>query len=240
LAKECSEYRGQAGDHCTLVRSNVEEIPVGSKVFYLVAADLKKGTYDGDVELRVSPGNVAFGHCVVTDLFATVPSTVVGHCAFAGGTGRFKGFSAQIVVTFDGGNPALYGWNGTYNFTSGRSGELHAIKDCIGTYLGRAGDFCTITRSNVERIELGSRVVYQTAAGATSLNSDVILYPPGSGKGIAFGHCALDFASGLGHCTFSGGTGEFEEFHASVTVTCAQGICALDGTYTFSNEDDED
>jgi hypothetical protein len=123
---------------------------------------------------------------------------------------------------------------------SPRSGALHLVKDCIGTYLGRAGDFCTITKSNLEQIKLGSRVVYQTAAGATSLNSDVILYPPNSGKNLAFGHCALDFASGLGHCTFSGGTGRFKEFHASVTVTCAQGICALDGTYTFNNKNDED
>jgi hypothetical protein len=224
-----------------MVRSNLKEIPIGSKVFYLAAADLVHGTYDGDVELRVSRDNVAFGHCVVTDLFSTTPNTVTGHCAFAGGTGRFKGFSAQIVVTFDGGNPVLYGWNGTYDFTNGRSGELHATKDCAGTYLGRAGDFCTIIRSNLEQIKLGSRVVYQKAAGPGSLDTDVILYPPRSTKAIANGHCALDFATGIGHCTFAGTTGELKGFRASVTVTCeANNTCALDGTYSFSKNGEED
>jgi hypothetical protein len=123
---------------------------------------------------------------------------------------------------------------------SGRSGALHLTKNCIGTYNGGAGDFCTITASNINQIKLGSRVVYQRAAGPTSLNSDVILYPPNSGKNLAFGHCALDFTTGLGHCAFSGGTGKFEAFNASVTVTCAAGICALDGTYSFSKGDEED
>ncbi|MFL5595093.1 MAG: hypothetical protein ACJ785_10850 [Gemmatimonadaceae bacterium] len=123
---------------------------------------------------------------------------------------------------------------------SARSGALHLTKDCIGTYNGGALDFCTITTSNIEQIKLSSRVVYQTAAGATSLDSDVLLYPANSGNNIAFGHCALDFATGLGHCTFTGGTGKFKAFDASVTVTCAAGVCALDGTYSFGNRDHED
>jgi hypothetical protein len=216
-----------------MVRSNVEEIPIGSKVFYLAPADLEKGTYDGDVELRVSRDNVAFGHCVVTDLFNTTPNTVIGHCAFAGGTGKFKGFSAQIVVSVDGKDASLAAWNGHYDFTSGRGGELHAVKDCANTYLGRAGDFCTITRSNLEQLAPGSRVVYQSAAGPTSIDSDVIVYPPRSRKSIAFGHCATSFLTGLGRCTFSGGAGELKGFHASVAVTCALPVCALDGTYGF-------
>ena len=122
---------------------------------------------------------------------------------------------------------------------AGRTGALHLTKEC-STYLGRAGDFCTVASSNVEAIKVGSRVVYQQAAGPISLNSDVIVYPPNSGKSIAFGHCALDFATGLGHCDFSGGTGRFSGFRASVTVSCVGAICALDGTYSFSNRGDED
>src|SRR2546422_926439 len=56
-------------------------------------------------------------------------------------------------------------------------GALHLTKEC-STYLGRAGDFCTIASSNLRAIKVGSRVVYQQAAGPPSLNSDVILYPP--------------------------------------------------------------
>ena len=37
---------------------------------------------------------------------------------------------------------------------SPRSGELHVTKEC-GDYLGNAGDFCTITSSNVKAIEVG-------------------------------------------------------------------------------------
>ena len=123
--------------------------------------------------------------------------------------------------------------------SSVRSGALHMTKEC-STYFGRAGDFCTIASSNLKAIKVGSRVVYQDAAGPASLNTDVILYPPNSGNNTAFGHCALDFATGLGHCTFSGGTGRFTGFHASVSVSCVGAICALDGTYRFNNGDEDD
>jgi hypothetical protein len=116
LAKECSHFHGKAGDHCTLTRSNVSRIPVGSRVYYLAAADLKKGTYDGDVELRVNRGNVARGHCVVTDLFSKTPNAVVGKCNFAGGTGRFKTFSADVAVSVDAKHKSWYDWKGTAGF----------------------------------------------------------------------------------------------------------------------------
>jgi hypothetical protein len=117
LTKECSEYAGQPGDHCTVIASNVKPIPVDSRVFYLAAANLEQGTYDGNVELRVKPGSIAFGHCIVTDLFATVAHTVIGNCSFSGGTGRFKGFHAQIVVSV-GLDPIWADWDGTYSFSN--------------------------------------------------------------------------------------------------------------------------
>ncbi len=118
-----------------------------------------------------------------------------------------------------------------------RSGALHVTKEC-SEYTGLAGSFCTITSSNLEAIEVGSRVVYAKAAGATSLDSDVVLDPPGPGNNTAFGHCALDFATGLGLCTFSGGTGKFMWFHASADVSYLGGPnWAWDGTYSFSPRD---
>lgn len=116
VAKECSAYMGLAGDYCTIIRSNVREIPVGSRVYYLVAADLEHGTYDGAVELRVERGNVAFGHVRVSDLFSTIPKTVIGTGSISGGTGRFKGFHARIVISVDA-NPLLADWDGTYSFS---------------------------------------------------------------------------------------------------------------------------
>ena len=88
---------------------------------------------------------------------------------------------------------------------SPRSGDLHVTKEC-SEYTGLAGDFCTITSSNVKAIEVGSRVVYAEAAGLATLDTDVVLDTPGPGNNKAFGHCTLDLATGLGLCTFSGGT----------------------------------
>ncbi len=123
---------------------------------------------------------------------------------------------------------------------SGRSGALHVTKEC-SEYTGLAGSFCTITSSNVKQIGVGSRVVYAKAAGATSLDADVILYPPGGGNNTAFGHVVLDFVNARGTATFSGGTGKFTGFHASVAVSYLGGPnWAWDGTYSFSDEGDRD
>jgi hypothetical protein len=122
--------------------------------------------------------------------------------------------------------------------TSPRSGALHVTKEC-SAYTGLAGSFCTITSSNVKQIGVGSRVVYAKAAGATSLDTDVILYAPGPGNNTAFGHVVLDFVSARGTATFSGGTGKLTGFHASVAVSYLGGHnWAWDGTYSFSDDDD--
>ena len=64
-----------------------------------------------------------------------------------------------------------------------RSGDLHVTKTCP-TYTGAAGDFCTITASNVTEIEVGSRVVYAQAAdfSTLSLDSDIVIDLPGDRK----------------------------------------------------------
>jgi len=123
---------------------------------------------------------------------------------------------------------------------SPRSGDLHVTKDC-SEYTLQAASFCTITSSNVKAIEVGSRVVYASAAGATSLDSDVVLDTPGPGNNTAFGHCHLEFATGLGLCTFSGGTGKFTWFDATAHVSYLGKptvyTWAWDGTYSFNPHD---
>ena len=57
---------------------------------------------------------------------------------------------------------------------SARSGDLHVTKNCTEN-TGQPGSFCTITSSNVKAIEVGSRIVYLKAAGATVLDSDIVL-----------------------------------------------------------------
>jgi hypothetical protein len=114
---------------------------------------------------------------------------------------------------------------------SPRSGELHVTKEC-SQYTGQAGSFCTIMSSNIKAIEVGSTVVYASAMGVV-LDSDIVLeVGPGN---TAFGHCYLDFANLPGLCTFSGGTGQFTHFHASVAVSYLGGSdFGWDGTYSFN------
>jgi hypothetical protein len=116
---------------------------------------------------------------------------------------------------------------------SPRSGELHVTKEC-SQYFGQAGQFCTITSSNLGAIAPGTNVIYAAAAGATSLNSDLTLDGPGNNN--ANGHVTLNFLTATGVVTFSGGTGQFSGFHASVVVTfnTNDGLWHWDGTYSFT------
>lgn len=115
-----------------------------------------------------------------------------------------------------------------------RSGAVHVQKEC-SEYTGHAGDHCTIVRSNVDAIPVGSTITYARDAAGGVLDTDVRLDPPKPGNNVAFGHCRLDLATVLGACTFSGGTGMYKRFHASVAVSPVGGpIVAWDGTYSFS------
>lgn len=125
--------------------------------------------------------------------------------------------------------------------SSPRSGELHVEKGCPPPgFTGQANDFCTITSSNIKAIEVGSRVVYASAAGPTSLDSDVrLVVGPGN---TAFGHCYVEFATLRGLCTFSGGTGKFTHFEARIDVSYRGDTAdpydwAWEGTYSFRPHD---
>ena len=123
---------------------------------------------------------------------------------------------------------------------SARSGVLHVTKNCR-EYTRLAGGFCTITSSNIKQIKVGSKVVYKVASGPAVLDSDVTLDPPGPGHNAAFGHVVLALMAGQGTVTFSGGTGKFKHFSASVVVTRigapALKNWAWDGTYSFDPRD---
>jgi len=123
--------------------------------------------------------------------------------------------------------------SGAARQSAARSGVLHVTKEC-SQYFGHAGEFCTIASSNLNAIDAGMNVVYSSAAGATSLNSDLVLDGPGNNN--ASGHVTLNFLTLSGVVTFSGGTGRFSKFHARVAVTydTTDGLWHWDGTYTFS------
>ena len=119
------------------------------------------------------------------------------------------------------------------NRSRGTAKAFHATKDCSG-FTGLAGAFCTIRSSNVKAVKVGSKIFYFQMASKTALNSDMAIYAgPGS---VATGHCLLHFATGVGLCTISDGTGTLAGFHARVRVTADSSIPNLwhwDGTYSF-------
>jgi predicted small secreted protein len=112
-----------------------------------------------------------------------------------------------------------------------RTRSLHITKEC-SQYTGAAGSFCTITTSNVRAIKPGSRVIYKSAAGATSLDTDIVLRTGHGNR--AFGHVVLDFVTGTGTVRLNGGTGRFRHFHAAAAVSYIAGVdWAWQGTYKF-------
>ena len=128
-----------------------------------------------------------------------------------------------VIALLVGSSSALAG------ATSPRAGALHLTKEC-SQYQGQAGQFCTITSSNVPGIKVGMRVVYASAAGADGVNSNIVV-SDGNGN-AAFGHVRLDFATLSGTVTLFGGTGDLRHFYAVARVTNSDGFnWAWDGIY---------
>jgi hypothetical protein len=110
VTKECSDYHGLAGEHCTITSSNVNAIKAGSKVVYASAAgDPTPGYLDSDLVIDGPGNNAAYGH-VVLNL-----RTFIGVVSFSGGTGEFAHFGAGPIVVAC---PALpdCSWDGPYSF----------------------------------------------------------------------------------------------------------------------------
>ncbi len=106
VAKECSEYTGLAGSFCTITTSNVDAIPVGSKVVYASAAGEK--VIDSDLTIMTGEDEHVAGH-VVLDM-----ATNTGTVTLTGGTGVFAALQAETVVSFDG---TEWHWDGTYSMS---------------------------------------------------------------------------------------------------------------------------
>ena len=119
-----------------------------------------------------------------------------------------------------------------------RAGTFHAHKNC-DQYSGLPGGFCTLTESTLKQIPDGTKVVYASSPTPTAVSSDVMLVLPTPGNNVAFGHVELDRVTRTGTATFSGGTGKFQHFSASVAITwVSPRNWSLDGTYSFGNNGD--
>jgi hypothetical protein len=109
VTKECSQYTRLAGGFCTITSSNLKAIKVGTRVVYAVASG--PTVLNSDVVLD-PPGrghSTAFGH-VVLDL-----ATGQGVVTISGGTGKFRWFHANVVVSSLG--RPNWAWDGTYSFS---------------------------------------------------------------------------------------------------------------------------
>ena len=112
---------------------------------------------------------------------------------------------------------------------------FHATKDCSGFTGPRR---CLLHDQVLER-QGSSRWARRSSTSRwpskTALDSDTAIYVR---RGtVATGHCLLRFATGVGLCTISDGTGALAGFHARVRVTADSSIPKLwhwDGTYSFS------
>jgi hypothetical protein len=108
IGKECSQFQGNAGEWCTITRSNIRQVPAGSRVYYTQPAGIPAGLLDTNVVLDAGNGNRALGRCTV-DL-----ATNRGLCTFSDGTGRLAGFEARVDVSLVSGFD--WRWDGAYSF----------------------------------------------------------------------------------------------------------------------------
>jgi hypothetical protein len=123
---------------------------------------------------------------------------------------------------------------------------LHATKTCPD-YRGNAGDFCSITSSNLDVIEVGSKIFYARPLVDGKLQRELVLVPPGDGNSVAFGYVTLDVTTTPPHGldTFSGGTGKFRHFSARIVVSALDALkpdfinWKWDGRYGFGERDDD-
>jgi hypothetical protein len=109
VTKDCPDYTGLSGDHCTISSSDLVEIPVGAKIYYDQAAGIPTGLLDSNVVLDAGSGDRAVGRCTL-DL-----STGLGLCTFSNGLGRLGGFTAEVKVSCLVGT--LCTLDGTYKFS---------------------------------------------------------------------------------------------------------------------------
>jgi hypothetical protein len=106
IEKECSEFTGEAGSFCTIVTSNFEAIPIGSKVVYqeAVTAD---GSLDSDIVVNTPDGGAVNGHVVVD-------GAGNGTVTLSGGGGELSELKAELTVApLDEPN---FTWDGSYTY----------------------------------------------------------------------------------------------------------------------------
>ena len=228
ITKECTQYLGKAGQFCTITSSNLEAIPVGSRVIY--EQDKVGAVLETDITLDPpGKGDVAFGH-----VHLPLPSGP-GVAVFTGGTGRFAGFSASVAVTPQPEVVRGWHWDGTYSFSHD---NFYLDKTCGGSsdpVADPLGYVCTIQHSSFRWFPAGTQVHYLSQAG------NVVQARIEISGGTTSGACV--WSSDVNAvCTFRHGTGRLDGFRLKVIVTANadQSVWYWSGTYRFADRHEGD
>ena len=117
IVKDCTGESGIPGSaFCTIVSSNLPELPAGTQIYYDLSAGPTAGPgyFDNNIFVFVNTSQWAVGRCTGTNDINT-PGTG-GLCTISDGFGPLAGFAARINVTYTRRQWSLFGWDGTYNF----------------------------------------------------------------------------------------------------------------------------
>ncbi len=106
LIKECSHFALHPGDYCSITKSSLAAIPVGSKVIYF-GPILEVAMVSTTIVIDAGDGDTAIGNCSV-DI-----KTNTGTCSFWAGSGKLQGFQALLTLSADP-NGKEYHWDGVY------------------------------------------------------------------------------------------------------------------------------
>jgi hypothetical protein len=115
IVKDCGSFSGVPGNSfCTIVSSNLNELPTGSQIYYDQVTGgpaAGMGFVDSNIFVYVKPGQWAVGRCTIG--YDGNP----GVCTLLDGAGALAHITARVVVTYKpGGDGALYAWDGPYTF----------------------------------------------------------------------------------------------------------------------------
>ena len=119
IVKDCYGESGIPGsDFCTIVTSNLPELPAGTKIYYDLSPGPTAGPgyFDNNIFVFVNTSQWAVGRCTGPNNIGT--SGPVGLCTLSDGVGQLAGFTARVNVRWTENQEIgglLFDWDGTYS-----------------------------------------------------------------------------------------------------------------------------
>jgi len=108
LVKDCGTFNGGPTSYCTITVSNLDVLPLGTKIRYTGPVLDNSYFLSSNVTADAGPSGSATGYCIFDG------KTSTGLCTFWGGSGTLAGFNAILDVTVD--DLGLFHLDGMYYF----------------------------------------------------------------------------------------------------------------------------